>query len=186
MSIVRRCHAPRSWCWEPLQVGRAGEATVSLPGGCAIGVRPIDLHLKALEAMGAEISWPPACEEGDRAGRAAARRAPQLPGRLGRRERRCTMAADHRQGHHRARQCCARARDRRPVQPARRRDRARASAASAPSGWRSKASSGLAPARLPPLRCPIGSRRRAAMPGAALITGGDVELLGAAAGGARR
>jgi len=36
-------------------VGRAGEATVSLPGGCAIGNRPIDLHLKALEAMGAEI-----------------------------------------------------------------------------------------------------------------------------------
>ncbi len=34
---------------------RAGEATVSLPGGCAIGDRPIDLHLKALEAMGAEI-----------------------------------------------------------------------------------------------------------------------------------
>jgi UDP-N-acetylglucosamine 1-carboxyvinyltransferase len=36
-------------------VGRAGEATVSLPGGCAIGNRPIDLHLKALEAIGAEI-----------------------------------------------------------------------------------------------------------------------------------
>lgn len=36
-------------------VARAGEATVSLPGGCAIGNRPVDLHLKALEAMGAEI-----------------------------------------------------------------------------------------------------------------------------------
>ncbi len=36
-------------------VGRGGEATVSLPGGCAIGNRPIDLHLKALEAIGAEI-----------------------------------------------------------------------------------------------------------------------------------
>lgn len=36
-------------------LARAGEATVSLPGGCAIGNRPIDLHLKALEAMGAEI-----------------------------------------------------------------------------------------------------------------------------------
>lgn len=36
-------------------VARAGEATVSLPGGCAIGNRPIDLHLKALEAIGAEI-----------------------------------------------------------------------------------------------------------------------------------
>ncbi len=36
-------------------LARAGEATVSLPGGCAIGNRPIDLHLKAMEAMGAEI-----------------------------------------------------------------------------------------------------------------------------------
>ena len=36
-------------------LARAGEATVSLPGGCAIGNRPIDLHLKALEHLGAEI-----------------------------------------------------------------------------------------------------------------------------------
>jgi UDP-N-acetylglucosamine 1-carboxyvinyltransferase len=36
-------------------LARAGEATVSLPGGCAIGDRPIDLHLKALQCMGAEI-----------------------------------------------------------------------------------------------------------------------------------
>jgi UDP-N-acetylglucosamine 1-carboxyvinyltransferase len=36
-------------------VARMGEATVSLPGGCAIGLRPIDLHLKALEALGAEL-----------------------------------------------------------------------------------------------------------------------------------
>ncbi len=36
-------------------VGRAGEAPVSLPGGCAIGNRPIDLHLKAMESLGAEI-----------------------------------------------------------------------------------------------------------------------------------
>ncbi|MDQ4420497.1 UDP-N-acetylglucosamine 1-carboxyvinyltransferase [Sphingobium sp. DEHP117] len=36
-------------------LARAGEATVSLPGGCAIGNRPIDLHLKALEAFGAHI-----------------------------------------------------------------------------------------------------------------------------------
>ena len=36
-------------------LGRTGEATVSLPGGCAIGNRPIDLHLKALEAFGAHI-----------------------------------------------------------------------------------------------------------------------------------
>src|SRR6478609_1284351 len=36
-------------------VARAGEATVSLPGGCAIGTRPVDLHLKAIEALGAEL-----------------------------------------------------------------------------------------------------------------------------------
>ncbi|SOB81002.1 UDP-N-acetylglucosamine 1-carboxyvinyltransferase [Sphingomonas guangdongensis] len=36
-------------------LARAGEARVSLPGGCAIGNRPIDLHLKALEALGAEL-----------------------------------------------------------------------------------------------------------------------------------
>jgi UDP-N-acetylglucosamine 1-carboxyvinyltransferase len=36
-------------------LARAGEATVSLPGGCAIGNRPIDLHLKALEHLGAQI-----------------------------------------------------------------------------------------------------------------------------------
>ena len=36
-------------------MARAGEATVSLPGGCAIGNRPIDLHLSGLEQLGAEI-----------------------------------------------------------------------------------------------------------------------------------
>jgi UDP-N-acetylglucosamine 1-carboxyvinyltransferase len=36
-------------------VARAGRARVSLPGGCAIGARPIDLHLRALEKMGAKI-----------------------------------------------------------------------------------------------------------------------------------
>jgi UDP-N-acetylglucosamine 1-carboxyvinyltransferase len=36
-------------------LARLGKAKVSLPGGCAIGARPIDLHLKALEAMGADI-----------------------------------------------------------------------------------------------------------------------------------
>jgi len=37
-------------------LSRFGQADVSLPGGCAIGTRPVDLHLKALTAMGAEIS----------------------------------------------------------------------------------------------------------------------------------
>ena len=37
-------------------IARAGVAHVSLPGGCAIGARPVDLHLSALEKMGAEIT----------------------------------------------------------------------------------------------------------------------------------
>ncbi len=37
-------------------LARMGRATVSLPGGCAIGPRPVDLHLKALTAMGAHIA----------------------------------------------------------------------------------------------------------------------------------
>jgi UDP-N-acetylglucosamine 1-carboxyvinyltransferase len=37
-------------------VARFGEAKVSLPGGCAIGARPVDLHIKGLEAMGATIA----------------------------------------------------------------------------------------------------------------------------------
>jgi len=37
-------------------VARCGQARVSMPGGCAIGARPIDLHLKGLEKLGAEIT----------------------------------------------------------------------------------------------------------------------------------
>mgnify|MGYP005813369403 CR=1 FL=1 len=37
-------------------VARAGEARVSLPGGCAIGARPVDQHIKGLTAMGAEVA----------------------------------------------------------------------------------------------------------------------------------
>jgi len=36
-------------------VARLGEATVSLPGGCAIGARPVDIHLKGLEMLGATV-----------------------------------------------------------------------------------------------------------------------------------
>lgn len=42
------------WVLAPI-LARCGEARVSLPGGCAIGTRPVDLHLTALEALGAEI-----------------------------------------------------------------------------------------------------------------------------------
>ena len=42
------------WVLAPL-LARMGEAKVSLPGGCAIGTRPVDLLLMALEELGAEI-----------------------------------------------------------------------------------------------------------------------------------
>src|SRR5262245_31435904 len=42
------------WVLGPL-VARCGQARVSMPGGCAIGTRPVDLHLLALKALGAEI-----------------------------------------------------------------------------------------------------------------------------------
>lgn len=42
------------WVLGPL-LARMGEARVSLPGGCAIGTRPVDLHLTGLKALGAEI-----------------------------------------------------------------------------------------------------------------------------------
>src|SRR6202161_735234 len=38
-------------------IARCGMARVAMPGGCAIGGRPIDLHLKGLESMGAKISY---------------------------------------------------------------------------------------------------------------------------------
>src|SRR5208337_1050899 len=43
------------WVIAPL-IARVGEARVSLPGGCAIGTRPVDLLLMALEKLGAEIA----------------------------------------------------------------------------------------------------------------------------------
>ena len=60
---IENCEAPYEWVKTmraailvlgPL-VARCGEAHVSLPGGCAIGARPIQLHLSGLEKMGAEI-----------------------------------------------------------------------------------------------------------------------------------
>src|SRR5437660_9457336 len=36
-------------------VARCGRARVSLPGGCAIGTRPVDLHIKGLQRLGAEV-----------------------------------------------------------------------------------------------------------------------------------
>jgi UDP-N-acetylglucosamine 1-carboxyvinyltransferase len=47
-------------------IARCGEARVSLPGGCAIGLRPVDQHIKGLQAMGARIN----VEQGDMIARA--------------------------------------------------------------------------------------------------------------------
>ncbi len=47
-------------------LARFGQAKVSLPGGCAIGTRPIDLHLRAFEQLGAKVSL----ESGDVVARA--------------------------------------------------------------------------------------------------------------------
>jgi UDP-N-acetylglucosamine 1-carboxyvinyltransferase len=52
--LVRRMRAS-FWVLGPL-LARAHEARVSLPGGCAIGTRPVDLHLFGLQALGAEIA----------------------------------------------------------------------------------------------------------------------------------
>src|SRR5207249_5985947 len=51
--IVRKMRA--SVCVLGPLLGREKEATVSLPGGCVIGDRPIDLHLRGFEALGAAI-----------------------------------------------------------------------------------------------------------------------------------
>ena len=51
--MVRRMRAS-FWVLGPL-LARCGEARVSMPGGCAIGTRPVDLHLTGLKALGAEI-----------------------------------------------------------------------------------------------------------------------------------
>ena len=53
-------------------LARYGQAEVALPGGCAIGSRPVNLHISALQAMGADIAvedgfpgrWPPALVAG--------------------------------------------------------------------------------------------------------------------------
>ena len=42
------------WVLGPL-LARCGEAKVSLPGGCAIGTRPVDLHIMAMEKLGVEV-----------------------------------------------------------------------------------------------------------------------------------
>src|SRR5437899_2009360 len=74
--VVRKMRA--SVCVMGPLLGRCKEATVSLPGGCVIGDRPIDLHLKGFEALGAAVR----VEGGNIKVRAA-----QLPGTVHKRPR---------------------------------------------------------------------------------------------------
>ena len=55
LNMYEKCGHP-FWLWDHL-LARNGFARVALPGGCAIGSRPIDQHLKGFEAMGAEITF---------------------------------------------------------------------------------------------------------------------------------
>ena len=55
-------------------LARCGQARVALPGGCAIGLRPVDQHIKGLEAMGAEIR----VDHGDMTARAARLRGARI------------------------------------------------------------------------------------------------------------
>ena len=45
-----------SFCVLGPLLGKLKKAKVSLPGGCVIGIRPVDLHLKGIKALGAELS----------------------------------------------------------------------------------------------------------------------------------
>ncbi len=88
-------------------LARFGRAEVSLPGGCAIGARPVDLHLKALEAMGAEMDL----REGYIHARAPAGglkgAVVEFPRRVGRRDRERADGGRHRHGQIDPAQCRA-------------------------------------------------------------------------------
>ena len=113
-------------------VARCGRGRVSLPGGCAIGTRPVDLHLKGLERLGAEVDAERGLYRGARAERAARRRI-RVPERLGRRHRKPADGGHPGRGRDGADQRRARARDHRSgALP--RRDGRRGSTASAPTG----------------------------------------------------
>ena len=99
------------WVLGPL-LARAGRARVSLPGGCAIGTRPVDLHLAALSQLGATIE----IEQGYVV--ASAPHRPQgQPDRVsqgvGRRHPQCADGRDARQRRNGDRKCRPRARGRR-------------------------------------------------------------------------
>ena len=88
-------------------LARAGEATVSLPGGCAIGNRPIDFHLKALEALGAQIELAAGYVKATAPARWSRRRTRRAALPLGRRDRECADGGDVVPGRERHRECRA-------------------------------------------------------------------------------
>ena len=113
-------------------VARCGRARVSLPGGCAIGTRPVDLHLKGLERLGAEVEL----REGYIDARApGGLRGAEIvfPTRIGRRHREPADGRHPGRGRDGADQCRARARDHRSRPLPGRHGRA-ISRASAPTG----------------------------------------------------
>ena len=99
-------------------LARWGEAKVSLPGGCAIGARPVDLHIRALLALGARYRAPRRLCGGERP-RPAARRAHRISASFSRRHRACDDGGGARPRRKRDRECGAGAGDRRsrPVPP---------------------------------------------------------------------
>ena len=99
------------WVLGPL-LARCGEARVSLPGGCAIGTRPVDLHLMGLKALGAEIDIDGGYVVA-KAPKGLQRRAHRVPQGLGRRHAQRADGGGAGQGRDRDRERRARARDRR-------------------------------------------------------------------------
>ena len=99
------------WVLAPL-LARMGEAKVSLPGGCAIGTRPVDLLIFALQQLGAEIEIDGGYVIAARRGRLARRRHRVSEGHRRRHPYR-DDGGFARQRHHRDRERRARARDRR-------------------------------------------------------------------------
>ena len=95
------------WVLGPL-LARAHQARVSLPGGCAIGTRPVDLHLEGLRALGAEIDIDAGYVVAKAPGRPA-RRARGVPEGIGRRDAQRADGGDARPRRDRDRERGARA-----------------------------------------------------------------------------
>ena len=99
------------WVIAPL-LARMGEARVSLPGGCAIGTRPVDLLIMALEKLGAKVEIEAGYVHAT-APKGLTRRRDRFPQGDGRRHPYRADGRLARQGQHAHRQCGARAGDRR-------------------------------------------------------------------------